>query len=368
MNFKDVKKNFGFGCMRLPMKGSKVDHEEFSKMVDIFLEEGFNYFDTAHGYISGKSEIAIRECLSKRYARERFILTNKLSTQYFNKEEGIRPFFESQLAACGVDYFDFYLMHAQTAETYKKFTKCRAYEIAAELKTEGKVRHVGLSFHDKAAVLDKILSEHPEIEIVQIQFNYLDYDDPSVEGRLCYEVCRKYGKPVIVMEPVKGGILANLPANAINELDTKFKSPASYAIRYAASFEGMVMVLSGMSNLEQLKDNVSFMKDFKPLTKDEFAAIDKVQKVFRAQDLIHCTSCRYCIEGCPKKIAIPDLFACMNAKNAYKDWNSDFYYTIHTHKAGKACDCINCGKCESICPQRLKIRNLMKEVSSQFDK
>lgn len=368
MNFKGAKKNFGFGCMRLPMKGGNVDYKEFAEMIDIFFKEGFNYFDTAHGYISGKSEIAIRECLTKRYSRESFILTNKLSTQYFNKKEGIRPFFESQLAACGVDYFDFYLMHAQNAETYKKFTKCRAYETAAELKAEGKVRHVGLSFHDKAAVLDRILSEHPEIEIVQIQFNYLDYDDPSIEGRLCYEVCRKHGKPVIVMEPVKGGILANLPDNAKNELDVENKSAASYAIRYAASFDGIVMVLSGMSNLEQLKDNVSFMKDFKPLTKNEFSAIDKVQKIFRAQDLISCTGCRYCIEECPKKIAIPDLFACMNAKNAYKDWNSDFYYGVHTHSNGKACDCIRCGKCENICPQRLKIRDLMKEVSSQFDK
>lgn len=368
MEFKEIKKNFGFGCMRLPMKNSKVDHGEFCEMVDTFLQEGFNYFDTAHGYLSGKSETAIREGLAKRYPRESYILTNKLSVQYFNKGKDIRPFFESQLAACGVDYFDFYLMHAQNAENYKKYTKCRAYEVAGELKAEGKVRHVGLSFHDKAAVLDKILTDHPEIEVVQIQFNYVDYDDPSIEGRLCYEVCRKHGKPVIVMEPVKGGILAELPDSAKAVLDTKNKSAASYAIRYAASFEGIAMVLSGMSNLDQLKDNLSYMKKFKPLTKDEFAAIGKVQKIFQAQNLIPCTACRYCIENCPKKISIPDLFACMNSKNAYKDWNSDFYYTVHTQNGGKARDCIECGKCEHICPQHLKIRDLMKGVSTTFDK
>ena len=191
-----VKKNFGFGCMRLPMNGDQVDIAETTRMVDEFLAQGFNYFDTAHGYIGGKSELALKECLTSRYPREAYSLTDKLTDSYFKTEADIRPFFESQLEACGVDYFDFYLMHAQNADNFKKFKACRAYETAFALKAEGRIRHVGLSFHDRAEVLDQILTEYPQIEVVQIQFNYLDYDDIAVQSRKCYEVCRKHGKPV----------------------------------------------------------------------------------------------------------------------------------------------------------------------------
>lgn len=194
-----VKKNFGFGCMRLPMQGDQVDTVETCKMVDAFLEAGFNYFDTAHGYLDGKSELALRECLTSRYPRDRYILTDKLTNFYFKKEEDIRPFFESQLAACGVEYFDFYLMHAQDARNFGFFKQCRAYETAFELKKEGKVRHVGISFHDRPEVLEQILTEYPQIEVVQIQFNYVDYEDEAVQSKNCYEVCRKHGKPVLVM-------------------------------------------------------------------------------------------------------------------------------------------------------------------------
>ena len=232
--FENVKKNFGFGCMRLPMNGEEVDQQEFTRMVDTFLEAGFNYFDTARGYLKGKSETAIRECLVKRYPRESFILTDKLTEPYFETEEDIRPFFESQLEACGVSYFDFYLMHAQNAENYKKFQKCHAYETAQRLKEEGKVRHVGISFHDSAEVLDRILTDHPELEVVQLQFNYADYLDEEVQSKACYDVCRKHGKPVIVMEPVKGGKLIRLPKKAQDTLDALHGGTnASYAIRFA---------------------------------------------------------------------------------------------------------------------------------------
>ena len=362
-------KNFGFGCMRLPMNGDEVDYPHFSKMVDTFLEEGFNYFDTAHGYLEGKSEIAIRECLVKRYPREKYILTNKLSNDFFKKEEDIRPFFESQLEACGVEYFDYYLMHAQNAEFYEKYKACRAYEIAQELKAEGKVRHVGLSFHDEASVLDMILTEHPEIEVVQIQFNYVDYEDAGIQGRLCYEVCRKHHKPIIVMEPVKGGNLINLPDEAKKIFDElQGGSYASYAIRYAASFEGIFMVLSGMSNMEQMEDNLSYMKEFQPLSAEEFAAIDKVCEIFRGMKVIPCTACRYCTDGCPKKISIPDLFACVNGEEVYKNWNGGWYYMVYTQNAGKASDCIKCGKCEKACPQHLPIRELLEQVADRFEK
>lgn len=287
-----IKKNFGFGCMRLPMKDSEVDYREFSKMVDEFLLNGFNYFDTAHGYLGGKSETALKICLTSRYPRDRYILTNKLTNFFFKKQEDIRPFFESQRKACGV------------------------------------------------------------------------------ESRKCYEVCRKFGKPVIVMEPVKGGSLVNLPENAKAVLDELWGgSPASYAIRFAAGFEGIMMVLSGMSDMAQMRDNISYMKDFQPLSEKELAAVGKVQEIFKAMNLIPCTSCRYCVAGCPKQIAIPDLFAVMNTKQIYHDWNADYYYNV-VHTGGgkaKASECIKCGKCEKACPQHLHIRNLLVDVAKEFE-
>lgn len=364
-----IKKNFGFGCMRLPMKDGEVDTEETSRMVDTFLENGFNYFDTAHGYLDGKSELALKDCLTGRYPRDRYLLTNKLTNSFFQKQEDIRPFLESQLEACGVAYFDFYLMHAQNAEVFKYFKECRAYETAFEMKAEGKIRHVGLSFHDRPEVLEQILTEYPQIEIVQIQFNYVDYDNPTVQSRACYEVCRKFGKPVIVMEPVKGGNLVNLPERAAEILrELHGGSLASYAIRFAAGFPGIRMVLSGMSSLAQMQDNISYMKNFVPLNKRELAAIEDVQEVFNGLHLIHCTACRYCTDGCPQHIAIPDLFATMNSKKLYKDWNADYYYGMHTGPGRRASDCLKCGKCEKACPQHLPIRQLLEGVAKGFEK
>ena len=279
--FNEIHGNFGFGCMRLPMVGNKVDQDQFNKMIDYFIANGFNYFDTARVYIKGQSETSLREGLVKRYPRESFILTDKLSN-IFNKEEDIVPLFESQLESCGVSYFDFYLMHAQTTVSYAKYMKCNAYKVAYGFKKEGKIKHFGISFHDKPALLEQILTEHPEIEIVQIQLNYIDWEDAAVESKLCYEVCVKHHVPCLVMEPVKGGSLVNLPEKA-NEILRSLNggSNASYAIRFAASLDNIAVVLSGMSNMEQMKDNVSFMKDFKPLNKTEYDAINEVCKVFK---------------------------------------------------------------------------------------
>ena len=356
-SFDLIQKNFGFGYMRLPMNGEDVDIPQTIKMVDTFLENGFNYFDTAHGYINGKSELAIKECLSSRYPRDKYILTNKLSFNFFEKEEDILPLFHQQLEACGVEYFDFYLMHAMNATRLLHYEGCKAFEIAQELKKEGKIRHLGMSFHDSADVLDMILTKHPEIEVVQIQFNYVDYEDDKVQSRKCYEVCRKHGKPVLIMEPVKGGSLINLPEAAQKVFDRlNGGSNASYALRFAAGFEGVIMVLSGMSTIGQMEDNVSFMKEFQPLNTTEQEAIEKVCAVFRNQGLIPCTACRYCTEVCPQGIPIPELFAAVNAKRSEQD----------VTEVSKDFDCIKCGKCEESCPQNLKIRQLLTVAAEEL--
>ena len=373
--FSELKKNLGFGCMRLPMNGEEVDYEEFNKMIDAYMDAGFNYFDTAHNYISGKSETAIRECLVKRYPRESYILVDKLTNLFFEKEEEIKPLFEQQLEACGVEYFDFYLMHAMSRDRHAKYKECNAYEVVGELKKEGKVRHMGISFHDTAEALDEILTDCPQIEVVQLQFNYADYESARVQSRLCYEVCQKHNKPVLVMEPVKGGKLVNLPEEALDVFEelnqgcTENYSPASYAIRYAASFDNIIMVLSGMSNMEQMLDNLSYMKEFKPLNEKEMEAIAKVQKILREQDNIPCTGCRYCVDGCPKKIDIPALFEYFNEKKQ-KDLPKDAarYEALTTGCGnGKASECIKCGKCEKECPQYLKIRELLEKVEAEFE-
>ena len=349
--FASLDKNFGFGFMRLPMLGDEVDIPQTIQMVDAFLDAGFCYFDTAHGYINGKSELAIRECLSSRYPRNRYILTNKLSFNYFQTEDDIRPLFQQQLEACGVDYFDFYLMHAMSAARVPHYRQTHAFEIAEELKKEGKIRHIGMSFHDSAEVLDQILTEFPQIEVVQLQFNYVDFEDDKVQSRKCYEVCRKHGKPVIVMEPVKGGSLVNLPDSAQKVLDRlNGGSNASYAIRFAAGFEGIKMVLSGMSTLEQMQDNISYMQNFQPLNEAEQEAVQKVCAIFRNRELIPCTGCRYCTEVCPQEIPIPELFAGLNAKRKEQET---------TVNGSPAAACIRCGKCEEICPQNLNIRDLL---------
>ena len=369
-SFDKMEKKLGFGCMRLPKQDETVDHAAFCQMVDAFLEAGFNYFDTAHGYLSGQSETALRACLTSRHPRESYVLTNKLTENYFSSQEDIRPMFQSQLDACGVEYFDFYLMHSQNKRNFAKYKACQAYETAMELKAEGKIRHLGISFHDNAEVLEQILTEYPQIEVVQIQFNYIDYEDPAIQSRKCYEVCRKFGKPIIVMEPVKGGGLVNLTPDAQAILDAlQSGSNASYAIRFAAGFEGVIMVLSGMGSLEMVKDNCGYMKDFQPLNEAEHAAITKVAEIIRAQKLIPCTGCRYCTEVCRQGIAIPELFACLNAKKQFNAWTVGYYNNIiHAQIGSKPSDCMQCGCCERVCPQHLQIRDLLLEVRKEYEK
>lgn len=367
--FPEVKKRLGFGMMRLPMIGEDVDIEQVKKMVDAFIDNGFNYFDTAHGYISGKSELAIKECLTSRYSRDEYLLTDKLTDNFFNSEEDIDRVFQDELDACGVEYFDFYLMHALNRFKYPKFKECKAFEHAKRFKEEGRIKHLGISFHDTADILDMILSEHPEIEVVQIQFNYLDYDDMTMQSKLCYETVVKHGKRVIVMEPIRGGSLINLPGKAKELLDKSGHKPAELALRFAASPEHMLVILSGMSNIDQMLDNVSFMKDFVPINEEEFKLSQDIAKLIGAENMIRCTACRYCVDGCPMGILIPDLFGCLNSKQHFGNWMADHYYKhVATNGHGKANECIKCGHCESVCPQKLPIRDLLEQVSREFDK
>ena len=365
-----VKGRLGFGCMRLPMKEGEVDLAHFSEMVDAYMAAGFHYFDTAHGYISGKSETAIKAALTSRYPRESYVLTNKLSAYHFEREEDIRPLFESQLAACGVEYFDYYLMHAQCKSYFEKYKSCHAYEIALELLREGKIRHFGISFHDTPEVLAEILEAYPEIEVVQIQFNYVDFNDPAIRAREVYEVCVRYGKPVIVMEPVKGGSLVTLPPEAqavLDELEGGY-SNAAYAIRFTADFPAVAMVLSGMGNMDMMRENIGLMKSFIPLSERETAAIRRVQAIFRGESIIPCTACGYCLERCPRGIRIPALFACMNNKSFFKNWSAGYYYDLHLVTSPSPRECIGCGGCEEACPQHLEIRKLLCEVADTFEK
>ena len=354
--FTNVQKKLGFGVMRLPKVGEEVDIPAVIEMVDTFMKAGFNYFDTARPYHGGESEKAVKSAVADRYPREAFILTNKLSNSCFEKEEDIRPFFQSQLDACGVEYFDFYLMHAMNARSHEKYQATHAYDVAQQLKAEGKIRHVGFSFHDTAEVLDKILTDRPELEVVQLQLNYLDWEDPEVQSRACYEVCVKHGKPVIVMEPVRGGRLAKVPEQAQTLMTNG--SPASYAIRFAAGWENVMMVLSGMSNMEQMRDNLSYMADFRPLSEEERAVVAQACALIQAQRRIPCTACEYCVAGCPAGINIPEVFACYNDKKRAQ----------YNALSAKASECVECGACEAICPQRLEIRELLKKVSKKYDK
>ena len=343
--FPEIKKNFGFGMMRLPMIGEDVDYEQTSVMVDAFLNAGFNYFDTAHPYIQGLSEVAVNRCLASRHPRESFLLANKLSGGCFQTAEDIRPLFQSQLEACGVEYFDFYLMHAMSAKRHQMYLDTRAYDIAQELKAEGKIRHVGMSFHDTAEVLDKILTDRPELEFVQLQLNYVDWEDHRVQSRACYEVCVKHGKPVIVMEPVKGGSLVNLPQEALSLLTGG--SAASYAVRYAASHDNVVMVLSGMSNTDQMEDNLSTMVDFKPLSEQEQDIISRVRTIYQAQHRIPCTACRYCCDGCPMGLDIPTYISVLNDLRFAPITNSAMMLEF-TPEEKKPSACIACGKCTEL--------------------
>lgn len=369
---KMMNRKLGFGCMRLPVldgNTEKIDDAQFCKMIDAFLEQGFQYFDTAYPYHNEKSEEAVKRCLVERYDRDKFFLADKMPVWLVKKNEDYKTIFEKQLARCGVEYFDFYLLHALGRERALEAEKTGGFAFVEQMKAEGKIRHIGFSFHDSAEALDEILTRHPEMEFVQLQINYYDWESETVQSRKCYETAVKHGVPVIVMEPVKGGTLANLigePAKVLQKLSKA--SYASYAIRFAASLDNVMMVLSGMSDWAQLSDNISYMKDFVPLSENEQAAVKQVVEELAKLPTIPCTKCRYCVEGCPKRILIPDVFDTYNMTVQFgvTDHYRRRYAEQTTGEHGAADDCIRCGKCEGQCPQHLEIRKLLETVGETF--
>lgn len=370
-------KKLGFGFMRLPVLDendrSTVDFEAVREMVDYYMQAGFSYFDTAHRYNDEMSETALRRTLTSRYPRESYVLADKLTLNYIKKPEDMEPFFQKQLMLCGAEYFDTYLIHNLGEAWYPMAERVGAFSFLFDLKRRGLVKRIGFSFHGTPRMLEQILTQHPETEVVQLQINYLDWEDEALRAKECYEIARKHGKPVIVMEPVKGGTLVNLPREAeeiLKAADSR-ASLASWAIRFAAGLEGVEMVLSGMSTMEQVKDNTGFMGQFIPLGEKEQELLKRAAAAIRKNTAIACTNCCYCTTECPRNLAIPQYFALYNnmkrLKNTAYMTNQPVYYANLVQNHGRASDCIRCGKCEKNCPQRLPIRELLQQVSAVFD-
>lgn len=369
-------KKLGFGLMRLPLtdandKGS-IDIEALKEMVDTFMEQGFTYFDTAWMYCAFKSENAVKEALTDRYPRDRYTLTTKLHASYLKTKEDRDRIFEEQRQKTGVEYFDYYLIHAIDQELYSIYNEMDCFNWLIEKKKQGLVKHIGFSYHDSAEFLDQVLTEHPEIEFVQLQMNYLDWESAEVQSRKCYEVASKHGKPVIVMEPVKGGTLADVPAEVRESFAAYHPdlSVPSWAIRFVASLDNVAMVLSGMSNMEQLMDNISYMKEFVPMNAEETELVHKAAEMIKDSIAIPCTGCSYCTEGCPMQIAIPDLFRVYNKskRGEITDVEANEEYRQLTESGGKARECLACGQCQVACPQHLEIINYLKDVAKCMEK
>ena len=362
----------GFGLMRLPQKDDKIDLDQLMNMVDMYMEAGLNYFDTAYVYHGGMSEVAARKALVERYPRDSFRIATKLPAWEMKEEADRDRIFQEQLERAGVEYFDFYLLHSIEDGNVDMYEKLDCFRWGVEKKKEGKIRHFGFSFHGSPALLVRLLDEHPEVEFVQIQLNYIDWNNQIVHSGELYEILEKRNIPVIVMEPCKGGTLAGLKP----ELEERYKtirpdkSIASWAFRFAASLPGVMTILSGMSTEDQMKDNISTFTKFEPLSDEEWNVLDKVRSIMLDILLIGCTSCRYCCDGCPSHISIPDVFRAVNTMTLHdEEFRPRAFYRgmLKATSSGKASDCIACGQCESVCPQHLPIIELMKDAAAKLE-
>ena len=369
-----MQKKLGFGTMRLPLTDHEdprsVDLAQFRQMADLFLERGFCYFDTAYPYHGGYSEEAVRQCVVERYPRERFLLADKMPILRVTSPEDYDRLFEEQLRRCSVDYFDVYLLHNLGRDRYPSTERFGGFDFLKRLKAQGLARTIGFSFHDDAETLDRILTEHPEVDVVQLQINYLDWDGAVAQSGRCYDTAVRHGKDVIVMEPVKGGQLAKLSDPAM-ELFSDFyggaaPAPASLAIRYAASLEHVRIVLSGMSSPEQVSENTAYMQEFVPLSSGEQALAERIAQELKRSIRVPCTSCRYCMEVCPQNIAIPDYFGLLNL-HAVTGKKTNMYYQRYSLNRGKASECLKCGLCETNCPQHISIREMLEEFSALYE-
>lgn len=361
----------GFGLMRLPVKDGEIDIPQVCEMADMFLEAGFTYFDTAYGYSDGQSEIAFKKAVVDRYPRESYQIATKLPAwSGADNEEEAKKMFWTSLERTGLDYFDFYLLHNVGQTRTKAFDDYGIWDYVKELKEKGLVKHIGFSFHDKADLLDEILTKHPEMEFVQLQINYADWESGTVQARKCHEVARKHNKPIVIMEPVKGGMLAD-PVDDIKKIFDTANPGASYsswAVRFSASLDGIITVLSGMSTVDQMRDNISYMKSFKPYTAEEHEVINRVNEALSKIPSIPCTGCEYCVKGCPQNVIIPKIFEAMNRNLVYNNFGAaKFGYMWETKFGAKASACVECGACEAVCPQQIEIVETLKEAVRLFE-
>ena len=358
----------GFGLMRLPRRGVKIDVRQVEQMVDAFLGAGFTYFDTARIYPG--SEAATRKALVKRHPRESFTIATKLNTMIAPTSGMARKQIRTSMRNLGVDYIDYYLLHSLTDSSYKSYENLGLWDFLNDLKREGEVRNIGFSFHSGPKLLDQILTEHPDVDFVQLQINYADWENARIASRANYEVARAHNKPIVVMEPVKGGKLADPPTEvrALMDEAAPNASYASWAIRFAAGLDGILCVLSGMSNMAQVADNIAYMAGFQPLDEREMDVIRRAREAFGAVHDIPCTACRYCVEGCPRHIHIPEVFAAMNKQlvgGQLAEARADYREAVRAGNFASAC--IACGKCEAACPQGIAIIDQLRECADALE-